>query len=222
MDGLHRSERCIPLSGSEDRIQEVPPFCLGRTDIRVLVPSIRIEQCTEGIHQALEASSGSPQASRNSPCYFLGRHANAGSGEGRSDGLDGPDNPVVQSVGVLSQPGEVTVDFSTADSISGVFDRLSEFEDPAHTVATDRNLQGHHTAGEFNSARHSQAYWENDSYLPSNSPGPLKVPEPAETEDPSCAGHSRTRPQLSWIWIPKGVRLVDNFSDLPEWEEYFE
>ena len=72
LDGLHRSERCIPLSGSEDRTQEVPPFCLGRTDIRVPVPAIRIEQCTEGIHQAPEASGGSPQASRNLPCDFLG------------------------------------------------------------------------------------------------------------------------------------------------------
>ena len=158
---LHRSERCMPLGGSEDRIQEVPPFCLGRTDIRVPVPSIWIEQCTKGIHQAPEASSGSPQVSRNSPCDFLGQHASAGPDEGRSGGLDGPDSPVVQSFGVLSQPGKVTVDSGTADSISGVSHSLSEFEDPAHTGedrATDRNLQGHQTAGEFNSARPSQAY----------------------------------------------------------------
>ena len=50
------------LWGSEDRTQEVPLFCLGKTDIRVQVPSIWIGQCTEGIHQAPEAGISSPQA----------------------------------------------------------------------------------------------------------------------------------------------------------------
>ena len=107
------------------------------------MPSIWIEQCTEGIHQAPEAGSASLQASRNLPCDFLGRHASAGSVEGRSGGLDGLDSPVVQFFGVFSQPGEVTVDSGTADSIFGVSDRLSEFDDLAHTGedrATDRNL----------------------------------------------------------------------------------
>ena len=147
------------LLGSKDRTQEVPPFCLGKTDIRVPVPSILIGQCTKGIHQAPEAGRGSPQPLRDSPCDFLGQHPSAGPVEGRFDGLDGPDSPVVQYFGFSVNLEKSQLTSAQQIQFLGFVIRLSEFDDLAHTGedrTTNRNLQGHQTVGEFNSARLSR------------------------------------------------------------------
>ena len=149
LDGIHRFERRVPFSGGGGRAQKVPPFCVERTDIRVSMPSIWVDQCTEGVHQALEASSGSPQAAWGSPGDFLGRHASSCPVKGGSSSADGPNSPVLQFVGVCGQSGKVTVDPCAGDSISGVYDRLSEVEDPAYAGENreaHRDLQEHQSS----------------------------------------------------------------------------
>ena len=75
LDGIHRFEGCIRLGGNKSRTREVLLLCLGRTDVRISVPSIRVEQYTKGVHQIPEACSWSPQAARNSPGDFLRQYA---------------------------------------------------------------------------------------------------------------------------------------------------
>ena len=226
LDGIHRFEGCVPLSGSESRTQEVPPLCLGRTDIRISVPSIRVEQCTKGVHKTPEACGGSPQAARNPPGDFLRRHASSCPVKGGSGGTDEPNSPAVQSVGVFSQSREVTVDPSSADSFSGVYNRLSELEDPTYTGedgTTDRDVQNYQAAGKPDSARSHQDYRENDGHLPSNPPSPFKVPELAETEVPSSAKVTVLRDHSQpGCGCQEGVKLVDNFNGFSQWEEYFD
>ena len=226
LDGLHRSEGCLPLGGSDSGAQEIPPLCLGRTDVRIPVSPLRVEQRPESVHQAPEAHSESSQTSRNSPCDIPGRYASPCPVKGGLGDSDGPNSPDVQSIGVFNQPREVTAEPNTADPISGVSDRLPAHDDPAHSGEgsnVDKDLQEDPTAGESVDTRSGQAYRENDSYHSSNLSGTTKIPRLAEAKDPVSTqgavlrGHSQSRPRC-----PEGVRLVDSFNGFSEWEEYFD
>ena len=50
LDGFRRPEGCQPFSGNRSSAQEIPLLCLGRPDVRILVPPFWIQQCSEGIY----------------------------------------------------------------------------------------------------------------------------------------------------------------------------
>ena len=59
-----RYERRVSVSSHQRRSSKVPPISMGRNNISIQGPTIRISNSTSGVHKALEACFGSPSSQR--------------------------------------------------------------------------------------------------------------------------------------------------------------
>ena len=162
----------------EDR--KVPPIHLGRTGIRISMPTLWSEQYPTGVHQVAEANSGFPQATGNQTLDIFRRHDSPSSIEGRPRSSNEPDKSDAQTFGVHNQLGKVTADPIPAHSVPGILDRLKEHDDSSHQGedrAISSDLQGCQAAGKTLGEGPIQ---KNDCHDSSNHSGPAVVPEPAE------------------------------------------
>jgi len=57
LDGLHRLKGCVPVSHSLGGASEVPSVLMDGGAVRVPVPAIRAMQCTQGLHEVVEANA---------------------------------------------------------------------------------------------------------------------------------------------------------------------
>ena len=185
LDGFTGYEGCLLLSGWEGGGQKIPPIHLGRTGIRISMPTLWSEQCPMGVHQVAEANCGFPQVTGNQTGDIFRQHDSPSSIEGRPRSSNEPDKSDVQTVGAHNQLGKVTADPIPAHSVPGILDRLKEHDDLSHQGedrAISPDLQGCQAAGKTLSEGPIQTNWKNDCHNSSNLSGPTVVPEPAECE----------------------------------------
>ena len=78
LDGVHRPQGCISFSPNSPQPPAIPEVLLERSDIRVSMPCIRAQQCSQGVHKAIKASGSTPEKERNPLHDLSGRHARDG------------------------------------------------------------------------------------------------------------------------------------------------
>ena len=92
-----------PLYPDSRRRQEVPTLSVERADIRVSVPSLRAQQCTQSFYKAPETGNGHPETTRDTHNNFSGRPVNNGTIKGGA-GQPSERNPaVLATLGVCDQ-----------------------------------------------------------------------------------------------------------------------
>ena len=226
LDGFTGCEGCLLLSGCEGGGQKVPPIHLGRTAIRILMPTLWSEQCPMGVHQVVETDSGFPQATGNQTGDIFRRHDSPSSIQGRPRGSNESDKSDAQTVGVHNQLGKVTADPIPTHSVPGILDRPEEHDDSSHQRedrAISPDLQGCQTAGKTLSEGPIQTNWKNDCPDSSNHSGPTVVPEPAECKK---SGPTQVRILQSDGGLdtrgPGGAGLVDHDDVFLQRTECFE
>ena len=70
--GLYRPERRLSLYSDSRERQEVPTLSVERADIRVSVPPLQAQQCTQSFYKTSEASNGPPETTRDTHNNFSG------------------------------------------------------------------------------------------------------------------------------------------------------
>ena len=81
---LHGFERRVSVSPNQRRSPKVPPISMGRNSVSLQGPTIWVGNRTSGVHEALEACSGSPSSQRTETGGIFGRHANCRDEQGRN------------------------------------------------------------------------------------------------------------------------------------------
>ncbi len=119
LDGLHRFERCLLISTGAARAQEIPSVCVEKDDIRVPVPTLRLEQCSQSIHKTAETSDGPPQETRHPKSNIPGRHATDDRVKGTTGATDTGGSGASQATGSQDKLGEITSCPYASDHLSG-------------------------------------------------------------------------------------------------------
>jgi len=223
LDGFSRPERCIPVSGNLGGASEIPAVFLEQQAVRVPMPPLRIMQCTKGFHEAAETCASTTSPPEHQAGYVPGRYAGDGRRERRPGEANPTDHNAPGSLGVYSEPREITADPITDHSVLGFPDRCHRDENQADRGeggTVGNAMQGGSSEALPLSTRTSPDNREDDSCSPGGSPGSIVVSRIATLEE---SGHPTTpglRPtSISEPGGPDGIAMVGNQNDTGEWEE---
>ena len=139
--GFYRPEGCLPLYPDSRERQEVPTLPVERADIRVLVPPLRAQQCTQSFHKALKTSNGPPETTRYTYNNLSGRLVSNGSIKGRDGQPSGRNPTLLPTLGVCDQPGEICALPKSHHSILGLYCGFSSNGDLSTSKESDRHNQ---------------------------------------------------------------------------------
>ena len=170
------------------RAPEIPPFSMAEEGVQISVPPIRSVECTLRLHQAVEASVGTPVSARNTLDNVLRRHVSHGTVQDSTGETTDPDYFSPGNTRICGQPGEVPVTTNPEDPVLRVPDRLSADEDLVdrrENRALISSMQDGTTARISLSEGAGLLNREADSNIASHIPGPIVVPRAATTEERS-------------------------------------
>jgi len=151
---------------------------MAEESIQVSVPAVWPIQHPSGLHQATEASIGTPLSPGNTLDYVPGQHACVGTVQGGARGTAIADHFSSRDVRVYDQQGEIPTRANPEDPVFGLSNRLSRNEDPADGREDNsdcRNMQEIAPGGIFHSSGVSSANRKTDGNTASHIPSPVVV-----------------------------------------------
>ena len=128
LDGVHRPQGCISFSPNSPQPPAIPEVLLERSDIRVLMPWIWAQQCSQGAHKAIKASGSTPEKERNPLHDLSGRHASDGPRREGAKEPDSGDTFPLPAVGLPDQSREVSPDPFSDNPLLGVHSGLKKVD----------------------------------------------------------------------------------------------
>ena len=150
LDGLHRSQRCIPVCPNLGGPPEIPTVSMARQHLRVPVPPLWPEQRTAGIHQADETGACKAPSSGSSPNYVPGQHVGDGTVQGGVTETGPSGNSSSGATWVRSEQGEIPIVSNSDNTIPWFPGRLQGDEnqvDGREGSADHNSLQEDQTEG---------------------------------------------------------------------------
>ena len=129
LDGIHRFERCLPVSRGCRGTQEVPEVPVGAPAVRVSLSPFRPQQCPTHFHETAQASDVINKTARSQVDSFPGRYVIDGRVQGEASEAGARDCTASSATGLCGQLRKVSTQPNTENSVFGVRDRLSQDED---------------------------------------------------------------------------------------------
>ena len=124
LDVINRPQGCLLLRPNSITASEVTPLRVERQDIRVSVPTVRVEQCTQSFHKTAETDIGLAQATGSAHDSISGRHPSIGIFPRGGEGTCGANHRDTVTIGLCDQQGEITVGADNKDTVPGLLDRF--------------------------------------------------------------------------------------------------
>ena len=117
-------ERRVSVSPNQRRSPKVPPISMGRNSVSLQSPTIWVGNRTSGVHEALEACSGSPSSQRTETGGIFGRHANCRDEQGRNRECVQTDQAAFGRAWFRDQPREITTTGNPVYRVPGLHGQL--------------------------------------------------------------------------------------------------
>ena len=186
LDGVHRPQGCISFSPNSPQPPAIPEVLLERSDIRVSMPCIRAQQCSQGVHKAIKASGSTPEKERNPLHDLSGRHASDGPRQEGAKEPDPGDSFPLPAVGLPDQSREVSPDPFSDNPLLGVHSGLKKV-DAVPSRGEDRSnsecLQDSDAQSPGVSTRAGKTHRENVSSYAGYPSSPIMLSGAASSED---------------------------------------
>ena len=120
LDGIHRLERCLPVSGGCRRTQEVPEVPVGAPAVRVSLSQLRPQQCPTHFHKTAQASDVINKTARSQVDSFSGRYVIDGRVQGEASEAGARDCTASAAAEVCDQLRKVSTQPNAENSVSMV------------------------------------------------------------------------------------------------------
>ena len=186
LDGVHRPQGCISFSPNSPQPPAIPEVLLERSDIRVSMPCIRAQQCSQGVHKAIKASGSTPEKERNPLHDLSGRHASDGPRREGAKEPDPGDSFPLPAVGLPDQSREVSPDPFSDNPLLGVHSGLKKV-DAVPSRGEDRSnsecLRDSDAQSPGVSTRAGKTHRENVSSYAGYPSSPIMLSGAASSED---------------------------------------
>ncbi len=187
LDGVSRSDGCIPVGSDSSRASKAPEVHVGEDSVRVSMLTVRVKQCPTSLYQDLETGNGSPEAEGNSKCNLHRRHASDGPGP------TGAIKPTSRLCTTLTDAwfchklGEVGVDSQPTNPVPG-FSSGFKIDDPLLARGQDQmaeeRVQGNPELGSRVSPRLGKAPRQDDGNLSGRTPSCTTLSKSTVAKDP--------------------------------------
>ena len=223
LDGLHRSNGCLPVSVYGRSTQEVPTFSMGGPAIRVPVPPFRSVQCSKNLYKITQTCDGPGKDARSAIDRLLGRHSAARAVERGPIISSNSDDQVTRAAGICDQSGEVTPSTNADNTVSGVHHKLS-IDDNQFATREGGTDQAGLSMGSLSTNDISEGsvsyHRTTDGFHPSSVPSPLTIQIPTEAEESVLLKDPRLRcTRVPGPGVERRAYLVDDQHRLLEWQE---